>query len=461
MSMEEQELRERIGRARDKLGELERELAAVDGELEARSAERQRYTLLEQVCGSLEELETLGAAALFWGDSGNADTGLVHDARRRIERFASELAEIEDRRRGIAEQIAAENENLGWLGEDLIDALEQEESRKAEWVIEREESTLPYRPQVMPWMRGLEEDHRFRRSLALAVSVSLLVGIVFRLVVLPVREHEELIEVPERVAQLIEERQIVPAPAPAVAEPVIEEPEPEKEPLVAEETPPEPEASGEPAPQAAQQESPKEQVRSKGILAFSESFASLAASAPSARLGSQASLSNAGEAAVGRPERAMVTTAGPGSSGGINLGDISRDFGGGGGAGQMAGVRVTQVASSIGGTGGGADRPLAGGHGAGRTDEEIQIVFDRYKAALYRLYNRELRRDPTLRGQVVVRLTIEPDGSVSMCELESSDMEAPTLVSQVLERIRAFDFGAKEGIVTMTIIYPIDFLPAA
>ncbi|HEX7079474.1 MAG TPA: AgmX/PglI C-terminal domain-containing protein [Gammaproteobacteria bacterium] len=461
MSMEKHELRERIGRARDQLAALERELTAVDGELEARSAERHRYTLLEQVCGSLEELDRLGAAALFWGGSGNADAGVVHGARRRIERFASEIAEIEDRRRVIAGQIAAENENLGWLGEDLIDALEEEESRKAEWLVEREESTLPYRPQVMPWMRCLEEDHRFRRSLALAVSVSLLVGIVFRLVVLPVPEREELIEVPERVAQLIEERQAVPAPEPVVAEPVIEEPEPEEEPLVAEETPSELEPAAEPAPQPAQQASAQEQVRSKGILAFSESFASLAASAPSARLGSQASLSNAGEAAVGRPERAMVTTAGPGSSGGINLGDISRDFGGGGGAGQMAGVRVTQVESSIGGTGGGADRPLSGGHGAGRTDEEIQIVFDRYKAALYRLYNRELRRDPTLRGQVVVRLTIEPDGSVSMCELESSDMDAPTLVGQVLERIRGFDFGAKEGIVTMTIIYPIDFLPAA
>ena len=104
---------------------------------------------------------------------------------------------------------------------------------------------------------------------------------------------------------------------------------------------------------------------------------------------------------------------------------------------------------------------LAAGVSAGRTDEEIQIVFDRYKAALYRLYNRELRRDPTLRGQMVLRLTIEPDGSVSMCELHSSSMEAPELAGQVVERVRSFDFGAKEDIVAITIIYPIDFLPAA
>jgi TonB family protein len=87
-------------------------------------------------------------------------------------------------------------------------------------------------------------------------------------------------------------------------------------------------------------------------------------------------------------------------------------------------------------------------------------VFDRYKAALYRLYNRELRKNPTLRGQLVLQLTIEPDGSVSLCQLESSNMGAPTLAQQVVDRVRAFDFGAKEDIVAMTIIYPIDFLPA-
>ena len=154
----------------------------------------------------------------------------------------------------------------------------------------------------------------------------------------------------------------------------------------------------------------------------------------------------------------MVTTLAPGSSGGINLADISRDVGGGGGS--IEGVQVSRVASSIGG-GDGPNRPLSGGALAGRTDEEIQIVFDRYKAVLYRLYNRELRKDPTLRGQLVLQLTIEPDGSVSMCQMHSSDMGAAVLANQVVDRVRTFDFGAKEDIVAVTIIYPIDFLPAA
>ena len=153
----------------------------------------------------------------------------------------------------------------------------------------------------------------------------------------------------------------------------------------------------------------------------------------------------------------MVTSSAPGSSGGINLSNISRDVGGGGE--NFEGVRVTQASSSIGG-GGGPGRPLSAGATAGRTDEEIQIVFDRYKAALYRLYQRELRKNPTLRGQLVLRLTIEPDGSVSMCELQSSTMDAPALAQQVVDRVKIIDFGAKEDIGAMTIVYPIDFLPA-
>ena len=122
----------------------------------------------------------------------------------------------------------------------------------------------------------------------------------------------------------------------------------------------------------------------------------------------------------------------------------------------MARIRAT---SAIGG-GGTSQRPLSNGPGPGRTDEEIQIVFDRHKSALYRLYNRELRKNPTLQGQMVLRLRIEPDGSVSLCELRASDMNAPRLSAQVVARVGGFDFGAKDGVRAITILYPIDFLPA-
>ena len=88
------------------------------------------------------------------------------------------------------------------------------------------------------------------------------------------------------------------------------------------------------------------------------------------------------------------------------------------------------------------------------------MLFRSHKAQLYRLYNLELRRDPTLQGKIILRLTIEPDGSVSLCQLLATNMNAPDLAAQVVERVKGFNFGAKV-VPPVTIIYPIDFLPAA
>jgi len=48
-----------------------------------------------------------------------------------------------------------------------------------------------------------------------------------------------------------------------------------------------------------------------------------------------------------------------------------------------------------------------------------------------------------------------------MCTLQSSDMHAPDLASQVVARVKEINFGAKDGVQALTIVYPIDFLPAA
>ncbi len=458
-SLEELRLKEQLQVSERELEELEHELRAIEGELEGQIEKGERYEVLARLCENFEELDKVGAAHLFWGDLERPASTASHleVVRGRINEFTDDIARIEDRRDAVLDKIGDKNRAMDYLYYDLRDATEREESRKAEWLVEREEADIPHRALVMPWSRGYEEDARSRKSVLLALLISICVGWLLTSVDLPIPERAELIEVPERVAKLVREEMPAPKPEP---EPIIEEPEPE-EPELAEETPPEPEEIPETVDQPVVAESApvdtKEQVKSKGILAFRDSFAQRADLDTSAKLGSQARLSTAGENSVGRPERSMVTTSAPGSSGGINLSSISRDVGGGGDG--IEGVAVSRVASSIGG-GEGPDRPLSAGVAAGRTDEEIQIVFDRYKASLYRLYNRELRKDPTLRGQLILRLTIEPDGSVSMCELQASDMNAPMLSQQVVDRVKTFDFGAKD-VAAMTIIYPIDFLPAA
>jgi hypothetical protein len=442
---DEQALRAQLSQARQKLAEQVADLRALDRQIEGMSDERKRYRLVGDACGALQELSGLGAASLFWGERAADGDDLLRLALGRLDAFQKRVTEIEDRRQAVFDEVQQQQEETELLEDDLLELERQAEERKLEWLVERDAGELRGRELVMAWSRAGEEDERFRKTLAASLLLSLLLALVLPQIDLPLPEQWEPIEVPERLTRLIREE--LPPPPP----PVAEVPKPE-EPKPLEELPQE--VAKETAPKQAPA---KESAASKGILAFREKFSGLADSATTARLGSAARISTSGAAATGRPQRSMVTTQAPGSSGGINLAALSRDVGGGGGDG-ISGVQVARATSSIAGAGE-SDRPLAGGPAIGRTDEEIQIVFDRYKAALYRLYNRELRSDPTLKGQLVLRIRIEPDGSVTLCELQSTDMKAPQLVAQVLERVRTFDFGAKD-VPALTILYPIDFLPA-
>jgi len=485
-SQEESALTAQVEQVRGQLQGLAAELRIVDAELDGLATQRTHHQLLDQACGSLEKLGELGVASLFWGAQLEAARAAEHlgKVRERVGAFQAQIGALDSRRQEILDRISQAEESLELLGEDLYQAREQEERRKLEWVVEREVSPVPRRVQVMAWARGNDDDRRFRKALAASLAASLLLGALLPMIDLPLPKRFQAADVPKRLAQLVREEQAKPVPPP----PVIEESPPEetrpqdpKTKPVQESKPTEQrkdQPKDTPAFVAADQPpgAPQKKAEKAGILAFRDKFAGLAQDKTAPRLGKDARFSDAEDASSEPTTRSMLTSNAPGSSGGINLASLSRNAGGGGsggggggGGGQMHGVQAGRVTSSIGGGGGGGggagaggDRPLAsGGPGLSRTDEEIQIVFDRYKAALYRLYNRELRKDPTLRGQMVLRLTIEPDGSVSMCALQNSDMNAPDLSAQVVDRVRTINFGAKDGVEALTIVYPIDFLPAA
>lgn len=459
----EQPLRAQIDRVEEKLGGLANNLRVVDGELSKLAPQREQFGLVHNVCESLEKLRALGVADMFWGEHANEREVDRHldEVRGRLGEFTEQIKVIEAKRQALLDDIRQGQGVLHLLEGDLFEALEEEEEKRREWVVERDVGPLSDRPQRMPWSRLGDDDARFRKNLATTLLTALVLGVLIPLIPMPEPEPEEVLELPERIVRFIEldQRRVAPA-LPPVEQPKPEEPEKAPEPVVANNEQPE----VPPAPAAEPEPAPRQRAEAAGILAFRESFANIAERRPAAQIGSQARIGNQGDGRM--PTRSMVTTLAPGSSGGINLASFSRQVGGdGGGGGSLEGVEVGRVTSNIGdgaGPGGAAgtgDRAW-GGAAAGRTDEEIQIVFDRYKASLYRLYNRELRNIPTLRGQMVLKLTIEPSGVVSFLELVSSDMNAPALATQVLERVRTFDFGAKD-VAAITIVYPIDFLPAA
>jgi hypothetical protein len=461
-AQETRELVPQLAQARAKLDGLVRDLRTIDGELEALATERKQHRLLKDACDALTELGTSGGAQLFWGEHALVGDDHIRRARSRADAFQKRVSEIEGRRQAVLDEINRQQLHADVLEDDLFEAQEEEERRKLEWIIEREIGELPARELIMPWTRRGEDDRRFRKSLAVSLLVCLLLAVIFPMIDLPLPEPQAQVDLPDRVVRMMMETRPLPPPP-------RQEPKPQaKEQMIAQKPveKPVPQKQVKPDKEEAKPVEVPQPAPEKGLLAFREKLATFTQAQVTDRIGLKSRINDADESSAGRPERSMLTTNVAGSSGGINLASLSRNSGGGGNGagGGMAGVAVERATSSIGGSGrggGAAGRPLAGTDArASRTDEEIQIVFDRYKAALYRLYNRELRKDPSLRGQMVLRLTIEPDGRVSLCQLQSSDMNAPELSAQVVERVRAINFGAKD-VDAITILYPIDFLPAA
>ena len=447
-----QDLEFLLSQAHEELGALVGDLHAVEAELNGFATERQQYRLLRDACDALKALDEAGGAGLFWDNSASAAASdeQIRRARGRIEQFQEQIGEIENRRRAAMEQLTQQQERVSLLEDDLFDAQEEAEKRRHEWIIEREIDAIRARMPMMAWTRGGEDDRRFRKSVGTALMILLVFAFILPMIPLPFHV-EEKVAAPERVVTLIPEKHPVPPPP---------KPEEVKPPEKLVQRKPVEKPLPQRTPQPEKQPQPEDvEGPAQGILAFREKLAAFKEAPVVARLGSQAHINEADDSAP--VARSMLTTNAPGSSGGIKTAALSRDFGrnGGGERNSIQGGALTRASSRINSIAPAA-HPLSGGPGLSRTDEEIQIVFDRYKASLYRLYNRELRKDPTLQGKIILRLTIEPDGTVSFCQLQSTDMNAPELSARVVDRVKAFNFGAKD-VPAITIIYPIDFLPAA
>ncbi|ALC15234.1 hypothetical protein DSOUD_0440 [Desulfuromonas soudanensis] len=456
-------LNARIEQVRGIIATLEGDLAHAEAELETFSLDKQRFEALQDVCTALDKLTELEAEELFWNELPQIGdrSGHLGRLRERISKFAEEIRGFEEIQKSLKARIETRRFELEDLHEEVHDAYAREERRKEELVIEREISPVPSRPIIMPWNSDSESEKHFRRSMLLALLLCFAFGSLIHWVTVPVVDrYSSVVEIPERLAMLVKKEPPKPEPVP---EKIVEEVKPEPEEKKPDKTKKTPEKEAPKVPSAvAETKAARKKAESTGVLAFKNTFSELMDETPVAKLGSQARLSKDAPRAAGqaRPQRSLVAMQGKGSSGGIGNATVSRNVGGGGTGDRIGGVGFARVESSVAGLAEEGGRRVSDGPGASRTDEEIQIVFDRYKATLYRIYNKELRKDPTLRGKILLKITIEPGGEVSLCKVESTDLASPELVAQIVDRVEKFNFGPKDGVPKTTILYPIDFLPA-
>lgn len=323
-----------------------------------------------------------------------------------------------------------------------------------------------YRSFELPWTTPPEERERLRRIVGICLAVVLALSVIVPMLPAPERNLDVPPPIPPRLAKLVLERATPLPPPPPPVETRELEPEAAPEPTAQE--PRKIEERAKPGPDLDRTQQARKKAAQAGLLPFVDELADLRDDFEVTPDKLQTPANSTGTVdGPPRAERSLVTSKAGAASGGINTAAVSKGFGYG--AGNLDGHGTTQMQVPFGGSGGGsamrgsgpADGVSRSGSGKrpSRSQEEIELVFDRNKSAIYALYNRALRDNPALMGKVVMQLTITPSGEVTDCRILSSELGDAELERKLVARVRMFRFEDKD-VEAITTTKPIEFFPA-
>jgi TonB family protein len=102
------------------------------------------------------------------------------------------------------------------------------------------------------------------------------------------------------------------------------------------------------------------------------------------------------------------------------------------------------------------------GKTAGSRDQDaVAAVVAKHTSAIQYCYQRELKRSPNLKGKLVVRFVITPQGTVATVTIISSTLNNANVENCVVERIKRWDdFGAidpAKGNTTIRQVYTFGY----
>lgn len=297
-----------------------------------------------------------------------------------------------------------------------------------------------YRSYDLPWEGDPESSRRFRRLMVIGLIIFVLAGIIVPLLHLPAPKESAAQAVPDRLARLMVEEKPKPPPPPPPPKP-IEPPKPETKPI----------------PQPVDKTVEARKKAEKQLNRVKDELADLRRDLAQELPVQTRNLTGAvGEES--KAERSMIASKAGSGSAGIQSSNSSRGFGSG--AGSLTGHTTTSVNSRVASIGADNKASRTGVSGkAARSQEEIELEFDRNKGAIYALYSRALRERPELQGKMVLEFTIAPSGEVTSCRVVSSELNDPELERKIVARVKLIRFPAKD-VEPMTTTKPIEFFPA-
>ena len=303
----------------------------------------------------------------------------------------------------------------------------------------------------LPWSSNPRDAQRFRRILALLLTLLLLAMIIIPLVQVPELERESIEKVPQQVARFIVEHQtIAPPKLPSPPAPV----KPKE--LDQKKTPTKARAKKQ---HKSEQLSAKE-VAQKHISSFSSSLAQISAlpAVPKTlKIITSSSPQKTSDIASGSLNTGKMSTRIHAGSSTLTIAKASKM----GTPQALSSAPLQRASTSLGpNKQGTAAKKDERDKRIRRSRENIQKIFDSNKGAIYAIYNRALRSNPDLEGKVVFKLVISPNGKVTQCEIGSSNLNAPKLERKLVARIKLFEFGAIENVEVWRDSFYLDFIPA-
>lgn len=309
-------------------------------------------------------------------------------------------------------------------------------------------TTAYYNHLALSWTPESKADRQFNLVAAIAVVSMLTFGLVLSSINLPKQERQVRTAVPERIAKFIMERE-KPKPKPQKPKPQPVKPQSVKK---MQEKP-----SEKNKPVTKEQQKAREKAADSGLLALSNELADLMdTSDVSKQMGGSVNTS-AGAAKVASQNTALLSDNVAKGSGGVSSDKYATTVVAKSNLSQREITQVKQSLLASDAKGGSSSGSRTGG--GYRAEEDITIIFDQNKSVLYSLYERERRKNPGLKGKIVLEITISPSGKVTAVKVVSSELNSPALESRLVSRIKMFDFG-EQPVKSITVTYPIEFLPS-
>ncbi len=309
----------------------------------------------------------------------------------------------------------------------------------------------------LPWVEG-QEDRLFKYLVIAFIIIFLLMGIIVNSLSVPEIQQKKLVDIAPRLAKLILEKKKIPPPPPLKKVIKKEEPKKKKEEKKPEPKKPEPKPKkkAKPKPKPDSRAAAKKTAQQSGLIALSDELADLRESFDFSDIADEPQIKTGKQAETVIPTSVLLTAKASSGSGGIKTNTLERQVK----TSELAQRKTSSVKSSI-----QSDKTITAKvtqqktRTASRSHEVIERVFQKNKGAIFSIYNRELRKDPSLQGKIVFELTIAANGSVIKCIILSSELKHKKLEKRLISKIKKFKFANKK-VDVFIVTYPIDFLPS-